>query len=178
MKKSILLLVLTSIISFNTKAQTPEFWGMTETGGTSGEGIIYKTDANGANQQVVYNWVKYEGKEPEGSLIQATNGKFYGMTPGGGTNDFGVIFEYDVATDTFIKILDFNGTNGKHPTGSLMQGANGKLYGMTTQGGTNDVGVLFEYTPTTNVYMKIIDFDQTNGAIPYGSLMEASNGKL
>jgi len=53
-----------------------------------------------------------------------------------------------------------------------MQATNGKLYGMTTNGGANDLGVLFEYDITTDTYTEILDFDRTNGSQPYGSLIE------
>jgi uncharacterized repeat protein (TIGR03803 family) len=60
-----------------------------------------------------------------------------------------------------------------------MEAANGKLYGMTSQGGASNLGVLFEYDPTTATYTKKIDFDgTTKGRYPYGSLMEATNGKI
>jgi uncharacterized repeat protein (TIGR03803 family) len=101
------------------------------------------------------------------------------MTRLGGTNDFGVIFEYDIATNTITKKVDFTGTNGESPTGNLVQAPNGKLYGMTERGGANTIGVLFEYDPATNVYSKKLDFNGTvNGGTPNGSLELSSNGKL
>ena len=31
---------------------------------------------------------------------------------------------------------------------------NGKFYSMTSQGGTNNLGVIFEWDPVTNIYIK------------------------
>ena len=65
------------------------------------------------------------------------------------------------------------------PYGSLMQASDGKLYGMTTNGGSSsDNGVIFSFDPSSSTYTKLKDFDNTNGANPYGSLMQASDGKL
>src|SRR5205823_3243142 len=65
---------------------------------------------------------------------------------------------------------------------SLMQGANGLLYGMTTFGGSSNKGVLFCINPSNqdlaSTYSKLIDFNGTNGAKPECSLMQASNGLL
>ena len=112
--------------------------------------------------------------------MQANNGKLYGMTSGGGTNNSGVLFEYDPETGIYTKKVNFDGTNtGSSPQGSLMQASNGKLYGMTSDGGTNYRGVIFEYNPETNTYTKKLDFNDTNGSRPeYTSLIEICPEKL
>jgi uncharacterized repeat protein (TIGR03803 family) len=43
------------------------------------------------------------GANPSGDLVQASNGKLYGMTYGGGDNYRGIIFSYDRATFTYTK---------------------------------------------------------------------------
>ena len=175
-----ILIFTFSLSSFTGFAQNQtELWGMTKEGGTGG-GVIFKTDSNGDNQQLMNSFIEDLGRTPYSHLCQASNGKLYGMTHDGGTNNMGVLFEYDPATDTFTKKLDFTGTtNGSYPYGSLMQASNGKLYGMTHDGGANDMGVIFEYDTTTTTCTKKLDFtagtDENN---PYGSLMQASNGKL
>ncbi len=120
------------------------------------------------------------GGEALGSLVEASNGKLYGMTSEGGVNDLGVLFEYDPINDIYTKKVDFNGTVlGGHPHGSLIEVGNGKLYGMTSWGGVNDLGVLFEYDLTTNIYTKKLDFDGgATGSHPEASLLVAGNGKL
>jgi len=72
---------------------------------------------------------------------------------------------------------NFDNTTGANPNYNNLIESNGKFYGMTTSGGVNNVGVIFEWNPTTSVYDKLHDFDYTTGANPYGSLIE-SNGKF
>ena len=118
------------------------------------------------------------GADPNGDLLQASNGKLYGMTNSGNTN-YGTLFEYEISTNTFTTLIDFNIANGALPFGSLIQANNGKLYGLTTFGGTYNYGVLFEYDTLSGVLTKKVDFDSiTTGSHPYGSLIQASNGKL
>ena len=89
------------------------------------------------------------------------------MTVNGGTNDYGVLFEYDPIIDVYTKKLDFDGTNkGANPWGSLMQASNGKLYGMTYRGGASNFGVIFEYDPSSDIFIKKLDFIGVNGASP------------
>ena len=65
-----------------------------------------------------------------------------------------------------------------HLQGSLMLASDGKLYGMTSEGGSGNVGVIFSFDPSASTYTKLKDFDNTDGASPLGSLMQASDGKL
>ena len=60
-----------------------------------------------------------------------------------------------------------------------MQADNGNLYGMTYGGGKSDYGVLFELNLVTNLYVKKVDLDgMEKGSSPFGSLIQADNGKL
>ena len=64
----------------------------------------------------------------------------YGMTKEGGDVGYGVIFSFDPSTSTYKNLYSFNGSNGANPTGSLVQAKNGKLYGITPRGGSNNTG--------------------------------------
>ena len=72
------------------------------------------------------------------------------MTYSGGLNNQGVLFQYDPITDIYVKKLIFSATTGYNPYGSLMQANDGNLYGMTSAGGINNLGTLFQYDFVTN----------------------------
>jgi len=110
---TVLIVILTNfLITSNIFPQTPELWGMTMEGGDYNAGTIFKTNANGDLHTVVHSFFNYEGGVPKFSkLLKASNGKLYGMTSSMGSNDIGVIFEYDIITNSYIKILDFDGAN-------------------------------------------------------------------
>ena len=75
-------------------------------------------------------------------------------------------FSFDPSSSTYTKLKEFDGTNGASPYGSLIQASDGKLYGMTSQGGSNGYGVIFSFDPSSSTYTKLKDFDYTNGASP------------
>jgi uncharacterized repeat protein (TIGR03803 family) len=54
---------------------------------------------------------------------------------------------------------------------------NGKLYGMTREGGTNSAGVLYEYNLATSTYTVVHHFAFDTGYFPEGGLIEVG-GKL
>lgn len=179
---TMLVLILLAGLAGELRAQTPgELWGVTYAGGQDNLGVIFKDAVNSTLLVPRYEFLyTTPGKSPQYTqLLQATNGKLYGMTQLGGTSDKGVLFEYDPATGVYIKKLNFNGTNGGTPYGGLIQATNGKLYGMTNTGGANNLGVLFEYDLTTSTYTKRVDFaGSSNGANPRGNLFQATNGKI
>lgn len=146
-----------------------KFYGMTTYGGVNNYGVIFewnpttnlytkKTDLSVAN-----------GGEPSGSMT-FYNGKCYGMTMFGGANNWGAIFEWDPATNVYTKKFDFGGANGMLPWAGQLVLYGGKFYGMTAAGGANLNGVIFEWDPATNIFVKKIDLDLAGGGSPFGSL--------
>ena len=164
----------------NALVKAQEMFGTTMKGGEDNSGVLFKADSNGENLEVIYEYTKISAQSPYGSLLQASNGKYYGLTYSGGYNSLGVLFEYNIDTDTYTTKVSFDGVSkGEKPKGSLIEASNGKLYGLTREGGTNNLGVLFEFDPSTDIFTKKIDFDGTSfGSYPEGDILEASDGKF
>ena len=155
-----------------------KLYGMTFSGGTYDNGVIFSLDLITHSYTKLYDFKGTNGGNPHGSLVQAMDGKLYGMTSSGGSNDFGVIFSFNPTNSIYTKLKDFDSTSGEYPSGSLTQANDGKLYGMTEYGGNSNVGVIFSFNPSTGTYTKLKDFNGTNGGTPYGSLLQATDGKL
>ena len=58
------------------------------------------------------------GENPASSLIQATDGNFYGTTTGGGPS-YGTIFKF--SGNSLNTLFGFSGTNGAYPYAKLAQ---------------------------------------------------------
>jgi len=71
----------------------------------------------------------------------------------------------------FTKLLDFTGAvNGSYPLSSLISDGT-FLYGLTSEGGTSNLGTIFKIKSDGTGYAKLLDFAGTsNGSRPYGSL--------
>lgn len=160
------------------EASNGKLYGMSRSGGENGDGAIYEYDIDTNTITVVHSLNEPDGRGPRGSLMQASNGKLYGMTTIGGSNSLGVLFEYDLVTSTYTKKFDFNTNSGTGPWKNLMEASNGKLYGMTLEGGSNGKGVIFEFDIVTDTFTKKVDFTGANGSSPLGSIIEGTNGKL
>ncbi|HMG92353.1 MAG TPA: choice-of-anchor tandem repeat GloVer-containing protein, partial [Chryseolinea sp.] len=158
-----------------------KLYGVTTEGGASNNGVLFHYDPQTGVFTKRKDFDGATGTHPQGSLMIASSGKFYGMAYDGGTNSKGTIYEYDASANSITKRYDFTGgsLSGGSPTGNLIQATNGLLYGLTLGGGNGDKGVLFEFNPSNGNFTNKIDFGgSTNGTVPYGSLFQASNGKL
>jgi len=73
--------------------------------------------------------------EPNGALVQDSQGNFYGTSNSGGANDDGTIFR--ISPDhTITTIHEFDEVTGNGPTTGLVTGRDGNFYG-TSQSSTN-----------------------------------------
>jgi uncharacterized repeat protein (TIGR03803 family) len=70
---------------------------------------------------------------------------------------------------------------GGLPFATVVQASDGNLYGTTYRGGTNDLGTVYRVTDLAGTPVKTVIHSFTggaDGAYPYASLVEASNGNL
>lgn len=154
-------------------------YGMAYKGGVNDKGVLFQYNPITSTYSKKFDFGAANGCYPHGSLIQATDGTFYGLTVQGGTNDFGVLFQYNPTTNIYTKKFDFDSIHGSYPIGSLVQVSDSILYGYTTQGGANNMGVLFQYNISTNTYTSKLDFaGTTNGNSPLGFLIKANDATL
>jgi uncharacterized repeat protein (TIGR03803 family) len=155
-----------------------KLYGMTAYGGSDNGGAIYEWDpaTNTVTKKFDFSAsfltsppISPTGYFPTSALV-FYNTKFYGMTSVGGSNDGGVLFQWDPVTNVFTKKFDFSAASGMKPEGELTVNA-GKLYGITHEGGTYDGGSIFEWDPVTNTFNKKIDMNPPDGSNSHGSLM-------
>ncbi len=111
------------------------------------------------------------------SLCKAQSYVLYGMTTQNGSHNLGTIFTYDITAKTCTAVFNFDSTSGIWPDGSLtFDPNNGLLYGVTSQGGTNNTGVLFSFDPVKGKDSVYFSFSKAAGQGPgYGSLLLYNN---
>jgi uncharacterized repeat protein (TIGR03803 family) len=122
-----------------------------------------------------------DGQNPNGSLILVGD-TFYGMTSAGGLPAYngGTIFSIGPTGSGYTILYKF-GTGGMYdghsPFGDLTYDPDTNLlYGMTSGGGTNGVGIIFSISPSGTNYTILHDFDTSGsgGDDPQGSLLLVS----
>jgi len=147
-------------------------YGTTNGGGSSYCGIIYSIETAGTNYQVLYTLSGYplSGSYPRGGLV--TDGiNLFGMTYGGGVNDYGCIFNAacDGSSFTILHSFSSSSSDGAYPYGTPVLDGN-MLYGTTSDGGANYYGSIFSLDITTSNFNLLRSLTSADGSYPQGSL--------
>jgi uncharacterized repeat protein (TIGR03803 family) len=156
-----------------------DFYGITALGGSSDDGTLYKLTPGGV-LTTLHTFTGNNGEEvglvPE-SLIQASNGDFYGVTAFGtqNSNTCGTIFKL-TSTGTTTTLYNFANTSqqGCEPSDGLVIGSDGDFYGTAESGGTANYGTIFKMTPAgklTVLYNFCSQSDCDDGSIPAGMVL-------
>ena len=145
-------------------------------GGASGYGTIFKMATDGT-VTTLYAFSGSDGAYPWAGLLQAADGDLYGTTSSGGAG-YGTIFK--IATDgtSFTTLHTFANSDGAVPLGGLIQGADGYLYGTTSSVGASGYGTIFKIDTYGTSLITLHSFVNSDGANPYASLIQATDGKL
>jgi uncharacterized repeat protein (TIGR03803 family) len=117
-----------------------------------------------------------DGGNPKGGLVRATDGNLYGMTEVGGSFGGGTIYKITPSgTLTVLRHLK-GSTDGEFPRGTLVQGTDGALYGMTYSGGTGTGGTIFKITTTGTFTVLRNLVPSTDGANSEAGLVLGKDG--
>jgi uncharacterized repeat protein (TIGR03803 family) len=141
------------------------FYGTASTGGATGFGVLFKLTPAGAIT-ILHNFDTIYA--PFAGLVQATDDNFYdAVSADGKAGVYGTIFKF--TTDgTYSALYDFAAAGGSLPRSTPMQHTNGIIYGLTEEGGTDNLGVAYSFDlglapfvrllPTAGSVGKVIGF--------------------
>jgi uncharacterized repeat protein (TIGR03803 family) len=158
-------------------------YGTTDRGGAGDLGTIFSMAADGGGFTTLHDFTgdATDGARPLASLIQGTDGMLYGTTSEGGASSAGTIFQIAPDGSGFNVIHSFSGgsADGRTPSGPLIQGPDGTLYGTATSGGLADLGIVFGIAPDGSGFTILHSFaGDPDGARPVAALNQASDGIL
>jgi len=160
------------------QASDRNLYGTTANGGTNFDGTVFRITTGGALTPLYSFTGSHDGNFPEATLVQASDGKLYGTTYQGGTNNYGAVFRI-TTNGVLTPLYSFtNGSDGADPVAGLVQASDGNLYGTTEVGGTNHDGAIFRIT-TNGIFTPLYSFtDGHDGAYPEAALVQANDGNL
>ena len=128
-------------------------YGVTSTGGSKGDGAVFRISAGG-DEEIVHSFTGWgDGAVPAGRLLPFVDGKYYGTTSSDGDYGFGTVFQFDPHTNKLKTIYSFKGqADGGSPLAGLSIAIdgfelNGNLFGVTRTGGSLGAGTIFAISP-------------------------------
>jgi uncharacterized repeat protein (TIGR03803 family) len=167
------------------------FYGTTFSGGANGAfGTVFKITPQGA-LTTLHSFCSQascaDGGNPTAGLVQDSTGTLYGTTgvygANGSDSNGGTVFKVTTsgALTTLYTFCSLSPScaDGSVPSGGVIIGIDGRLYGTTSRGGgVNPYGTVFKLTPSgalTTLYSFCSQTNCQDGGIPFAGLIQASN---
>src|SRR5580658_8054676 len=195
--------VLYSFIRNSTDGNTPraalildtkgDLYRTTYSGGQHNKGTVFELTLQPDGdwkEKVLYGFGEgsSDGAQPAGSVILDAKGNLYGATSSGGSANEGTIYELtsdsgEAWKESVLLTFTDDATEGSNPFGALLFDAKGNLFGTASQGGTHDLGIVFELSPQTGgmwhqtVLYNFGDADD-DGNLPSAGLIFDHSGNL
>ena len=129
------------------QASDGKLYGTTPNAGTSSGGVVFQCTTGGA-YKVLHNFATLPGTEgygPTAGLVQGSDGFLYGVNPLGGGTGYGTLFKINTTGTTFAVLYNFAKATGGNPDSTPILHTSGKIYGMTSGGGTYNQGVFYSF---------------------------------
>jgi uncharacterized repeat protein (TIGR03803 family) len=141
--------------------------------GASGCGVVFRLTPAGA-ESVLYSFRGGINGVLPVSLIQGTDGNFYGTTIYGGQSNGGTVFKVTAAGAQTVLHSFAGGNDGQLPQQTqLIEGGDGNFYGTTPYGGSNFRGVVYKITSAgVETVLHTFAGGTTDGAVPFSALAE------
>jgi len=152
-------------------------------------GFVFRVEANGTDR-VLHEFDGTDSAFPAAELVEIDDGSLYGTTEGGfffpspglpppdpPTPIPGAIFRLDPVTGSFAIRHVFSGPDGSRPTGRLIQGTDGLIYGTTTEGGAYGFGTVFSFD-AAGTLTTLHHFAGHDGANPGAGVIQGFDGRL
>jgi uncharacterized repeat protein (TIGR03803 family) len=154
----------------------PTLYGMTGGGGNSlSGGTVFRIGADGSGYGLLHSFtgVAADGERPLGTPV-LSGGVMYGLTSSGGAADLGTVFKLSAEGTGFGLLHSFAGgpADGAAPGFSSLVVSGATLYGMTTGGGSADLGTVFKVNSDGTGFTVLHEFIAATGDgwAPLGSL--------
>ncbi len=148
-------------------------------GGAFGDGSYLKISTSGILKDIYI--LKPSASGPSGPLLEGMDGNLYGGLDFGGTYHLGLVGSLNGSTNVLSFLYSFGAdrADGIGVNGGLVQASDTNLYGVTTGGGQEFVGVIFQLM-LSGSYTPLYSFvpSQLSSGVLANTLKQHTSGKL
>jgi uncharacterized repeat protein (TIGR03803 family) len=181
---------ITTLASFQgTNGSTPQsptldsagnLYGVTVGGGSANKGTVWEIAKGSSTITTLASFTGANGANPYGTVTVDSQGNVFGTTSIGGSNGSGTVWEIVKGSGTVTTLASFNNSNNTSaiPKGGVTVDAQGNLFGTTYNGGTGQIGTVWELPSGSHSIITLATFNGANGGLPQGAVTVASNGNI
>ncbi len=156
-----------------------DFYGVTDEGGTSGEGVVYMLSSSGTLTVLhAFAGGTADGCNPFGTPAMDNAGNLYGSAELCGSRNKGIVWELSTAgTETVLHSFIGRSTDGAYPGSGVILDAQGNLYGDTEGGDAFGLGAVYELNQNGTLTL-LHGFNGPDGDTPFGGVTLDGTGNL
>jgi len=168
--------------------QAGNLYGSTYTGGVSEKGTVFQLTPHGQSwsESIVYSFTgNSDGGLLHSGIYVDASGNLFGATTDGGSGVGGTVFELSQVGGAWnfslIQSLSSGGPRECGPVRDLVIDTAGNFYGTTRCDGANQLGSVFELSPSGNgswTYTSLHNFSGPDGSQPFGNIVIGQDGNL
>ncbi|HAA11268.1 MAG TPA: hypothetical protein DCE41_06020 [Cytophagales bacterium] len=146
-------------------------WGATTDGGATDDGVVFTLDPLDHTLSVIHEFEsETTGATPYGT-ITSSNSRLWGTTFVGGDFSDGTLYSLLPDGSDFTVHHHFNEfADGDNPRGRLID-YDGKLWGLTWKGGSEEAGTLYSIDTTGENLQIQLEFNESTGSSPSNAAM-------
>ncbi|HVU26033.1 MAG TPA: choice-of-anchor tandem repeat GloVer-containing protein [Opitutus sp.] len=156
-------------------------YGTTFNQGDNGAGTVFAVATDGTGYTVLHSFVSAtDGGFPSAGLIQGSDGRLYGTTFNGGANGDGTVFALEIDGTGFTVLFNMDSAiEGANSSAGLIEGVDGRLYGVARAGGAHGDGTVFSLATDGTDFVVLHDFSSaSDGATAAAGLIQGSDNRL
>lgn len=156
-------------------------YGSTSAGSCNTTGCLFKMSTKGTPTFLQCNGApSFSGPSSYNQLLQASDGTFYGAiydTDPQTQNRVDLILHLAADGSVLFSIQMDQATMGAEPDTRFTEGTDHNIYGVTPQGGANNIGTVFRVTPA-GAFTVLYTFSGADGNRPHSPLVQAADGNF
>ena len=154
-----------------------DLYGTTNQGGEANVGVVFKQSASG--YKVLYSFKGgTDGANPDSGVVLDGSGNIYGTTYLGGAANAGVVYKLTPAGQETLLYTFTGGADGANPYAGVTLDPAGNLYGTTYQGGSANLGVVYELSAGGQETVLHSFTGSPDGANPYAGVISDGAGNF
>jgi uncharacterized repeat protein (TIGR03803 family) len=160
--------------------KTGDLYGLTQVGGASGDGVLYKLGSKGT-LTVLHGFAggSSDGCYSSGTVAMDGAGNFYGTTYKCGAHDYGVVWKVSSkGKETILHNFAGGSSDGCNTVAGVVLDSKRSLYGNTSLCGASGYGTAWKLSRKSTLTLLHSFAGGTDGAVPYGELLRTAKGEL
>jgi uncharacterized repeat protein (TIGR03803 family) len=152
-------------------------YGTTYSGGTGGDGVVYRMTPDGA-LTAIHAFTGRLAGGPDSTLLLGSDGLLYGTTAMSVGGHSGSIFKVSIK-GSFESLHRLTPDEGGFPVSELIESRDGLLYGTAFVGGDDDRGTVFRISRSGR-FERLVSFPASGelGTYPEAPLLEGDDGNF